>query len=196
MKTIEQIVDDSLERMRKDVFPMMTCTDNFPKEMIDESIECEDEGYFGWKPIPSTISDDEIVQLESDLNCQLPKSYKSFLQYLYFEELYFEDPAIRFPKNLPNKSLQSLKEKNLEYHDPEMIIDKGYFYFADFDDYGLLVFDTNKPAIDNEFEILYIDHEEFEDKYLYAKNFTEFMNFDAHQSNRFIEFLNTKRRRK
>lgn len=192
MKTIQQIVDEALERMRKDVFPMMTFYDNFPQEMVDESIECEDQGYFGWKPIPSTISNDEIAQLESDLNCKLPKSYKVFLQYLHFAELYLDDIAIGFPKNLPSQLPQLLKERN-EYYDGELV-NNGYFQFADFHDYGLLVFDTNKPIVDNEFEVLYIDHEEFEDKFLYAKNFTELMNYDAGQSNRFIEFLNTKRK--
>jgi len=189
MKTIHQVIDDSLKKMKEEFFPMTAPEEIVPKEMIDLSIDAEEE-YIGWKAIPSKITNEEILRLENDLKCKLPKSYKEFLQYKYFMELHLPDIAIRIHNILPDSKLENLRYMNLEVNVPEEIIEKGYFYFGDFSDYGLLVFDTNKLKEENEFEVIFMMHDDFESKYIYANSFTELMNFDENQSNRFIEKLN------
>lgn len=113
MKTIHQIIDDSFKKMKEEIFPMMSIEDEVPKEMIDSSVEAE-EDYIRWKAIPSKITDKELSSFEEELKCKLPKSYKDFLQYKYFMELQLPDIAIKFNGILPNSNLENLKEMNLK----------------------------------------------------------------------------------
>lgn len=189
MKPVRQIIDESLKKMKEEIFPMTAIEEEVPKEMIDNSLEAE-EDYIGWKAIKSEITNSEISKLEKELKCKLPKSYKEFLQYKYFMELHLADFAIRIHNILPKSKLENLKELNLNYNLPKEIIEKGYFYFADFHDFGLLAFDTNKPKEENEFEVIFMMHDNFENKYIYAKSFKELLNFDENYSNSFIEKLN------
>ena len=175
--------------MREEIFPMLAIFDQVPKEMIDKSIETE-EDYIGWRAIPSTITKEDLAILELDLNCKLPESYKAFLRYKYFLELRLSDIAIRFPKHLPNSKLKVLKKLNLEFHLPQKLISKGYFCFADFHDYGILAFNTNIPKDNNEFEVVVIMHDNLDQKYFYANSFKELMNFEHNRSNEFIEMMN------
>ncbi|MFK8006055.1 MAG: SMI1/KNR4 family protein [Saprospiraceae bacterium] len=189
MKSIYQIVDDSLQKMREQFFPMTGIIEEVPKEMIDLSLETE-EDYIGWKAIPSQITDKELLEFEEELNCKLPNSYKHFLQYKYFMELHLQDVAIRLHHFFPKSKLEKLEKMNLDSSFSKEILRKGYFYFADFYDFGLLTFDTNQPKEENEFEIVFFMYDDLKNKYLYSKSFTELMNSDENQSNNFIERLN------
>jgi len=189
MKSVSQIIDISLKKMKVEIIPMTAIEEEVPLEMIDNSIDSE-EDYIGWKAIKSKITIHEISKLEKDLKCKLPKSYKAFLQYKYLLELNLSDCAIRIHNVLPTSKLESLKKLNLKYHLSEEIIGKGYFYFADFYDLGLLAFDTNIPKEENEFEVIFIMHDDFENKYIYANSFKELLNLGEGYSNNFIEKLN------
>jgi SMI1-KNR4 cell-wall len=191
MQSISQVVDTALKKMREDIFPMMFFEEEIPIEMVDTSIESDGE-YIGWKAIPSTITDSAINELEERIRFKLPDSYKGFLKYKHFAELHLEDTAIQLAKNLPKSCLEKLIEMNFETLETEYIIEQGYFYFADFQDYGLLAFNFNKPKENNEYEIVFIHHEDLENKHFYANNFDELLNFDGDESNRFIVKQNEK----
>lgn len=191
MKTIFQVIDEALQRMKKEHFPMTAVAEEVPTSMVDLSIEAE-EDYIGWNAIPSTIDDEEISEFEQELNCTLPTSYKQFLQYKFFMELHLEDTAIKLHNILPDTRMEHFKIMNINMAPRDEIIDKGYFYFADFHDYGSLLFDMNQPKEDNEFEVLLVMQDDLDDKHVYAKSFTELLNFDKNQSNRFIEKYNKK----
>jgi hypothetical protein len=74
--------------------------------------------------------------------------------------------------------------------DPEPLIERGFIYFADFNDYGLLCFDTNDHVEDYDYRIVYIDREDLYEVHPYANNFRELLEADSEKGTRFIEKLN------
>ena len=73
---------------------------------------------------------------------------------------------------------------------PKLILGRGYIYFADFEDYGLLCFDTNAKVPDHEYPIVYMDHEDVNDIEPYAENFRALMEAHGERGNDFIDMLN------
>lgn len=163
---------------------------DIPEEMLDPSIEPSNDSR-GWKPIKSILTDDDLDKLEGKIGHPLPHSYREFLQYKHFYSLIISDRAVNFPDHLPDKEVNFLLGHVFNYMIPEKIIGKGYIYFADFEDYGLLCFDTNEKRENNEYPIVYIDHEDLEDIHLYANNFLELLEADADRGDGFVEYLNS-----
>ncbi|WP_291725865.1 SMI1/KNR4 family protein [Bernardetia sp.] len=187
MNWLHQKIDEVFIRMKKEEFAMTVEDYHFPKEMI-ESEDPKNKSLKVWKPTPSTITDEELDELESKISKKLPKSYREFLKYKFFNEFMLEDYSIVFPSNLPNKAIPKLFEKT-ELFDGDLD-SRGYIYFADFNDGGFLCFDTNQEREDNEYPVVMIDHEDTETPHLYAENFRDLLASDADRSNRFIEYLN------
>lgn len=188
MKWLEQIIDNCLAEMAKtDIF--MKMPGDIPLEMLNTSIPQKDE-WKEWKPIDSIITDDDINKLENKIGLPIPLSYRYYLKYKHFYGLKIPDHSVNLPHHLPDKELTLLQEYILEGLDPEYLIERNYIYFADFNDYGILCFDANEPEKNNEFKIVYIDHERLEDTHLYANNFRELLEADSEKGNRFIEKMN------
>lgn len=187
---ISEIVDQALDKMmsQESEWAMMTPR-ILPKEMIDESRSARGE-YQKWKPITSTITNAELDLFERKIGLKLPPSYRAFLQYKYFVEIDFPNRAINFPANMPDKRLGVLEDYIFNYHEPELIIGKGYIYFADFEDYGLLCFDTNISVPDGEYPVVFINHEELEDIHPYCPNFRSLLESGEEHPNAFIDYLN------
>ncbi|WP_375563344.1 SMI1/KNR4 family protein [Bernardetia sp. OM2101] len=141
-----------------------------------------------WKPVASSITDEELDELENKINKKLPKSYREFLKYKYFKEFMLEDYGIDFPSHLPNKTIDDILEREEIFADEFM--PNGFIYFADFSDWGFLCFDTNQNREENEYPIVMIDHEDTETIHLYAEDFKDLLESDEDRSNRFIEDLN------
>ncbi len=188
MDWIQKIIDDSLNEMSKTEYSMRTPA-IIPTEMQDESIEKMDD-WNGWKPIKSIIEDTDIDKLENDIGFPLPVSYREFLKTKHFFELEIPDRAVNLPGILPDKELSFLREYVFNMMEPEFIIGQGFIYFADFQDFGLLCFDANQTVENNEYPVVYMDHENIDDIHLYAKSFRELLEADAERGNRFIEYLN------
>ena len=131
-----------------------------------------------------------VDKIEKRIGYPLPTSYREYLKYKHFYRLKIPDIAVNLPNLLPDKELTFLKEYVFEMMEPELLIDRGYIYFADFHDYGLLCFDTNEKRENNEYKIVFIDHEDLEEIHLYANNFRELMEADNEKGNRFIDYLN------
>ncbi|OJJ22820.1 hypothetical protein BKI52_00270 [marine bacterium AO1-C] len=189
MEKVREMIDGFLKKMSENEF-MMTTLFDIPPEMINSDVETEDDEYKGWQPIDSIITDDDIQLLEQDIGYPLPLSYREFLKYKHFVELFITDLSIRFQPHLPDRNIRFLRELVFEMMEPEFIIDRGYIYFADFSDYGLLCFDANAHQPDNEYKIVYIDHEILEEAHPYADSFIELLESDQEKGNRFIEYLN------
>lgn len=187
MNWLHQKMDEVFVRMQKEEFAMMVEDYHFPKEMI-ESEDPKNKSLKIWKPIASTITDEELNELENKIAKKLPKSYREFLKYKFFKEFMLEDYGIDFPSHLPNKTIADILERNDIFEDDFM--PKGLIYFADFSDWGMLCFDTNQEREDGEFPIVMIDHEDMETSHLYAENFRDLLESDEDRSNRFIEYLN------
>lgn len=188
MDWLKKIIDESLHEMSKTDISMMTPAE-VPKEMRDDSIEKMDD-WIGWKPIASIIEDSDINRIEKIIDYPLPLSYREFLKYKHFYQLIIPDRGVNLPGILPDKELTFLKELVFEMGEPDLILGQGYIYFADFEDYGLLCFNANIKAKNNEYPVVFIDHEDFDDIHLYANNFKELLNADEERGNRFIDFLN------
>lgn len=188
MEWLHKIIDDSLQEMSKTEISMMTPAD-IPEEMQDGSIKRMDD-WSGWKPIRSIIENSDIDKVEKEIGFPLPSSYREFLKTKHFFGLRIPDRAVNLPGILPDKELSFLREFVFEMMEPEFIIGRGYIYFADFEDYGLLCFNTNEQAENNEYPIVFIDHEDLDDIHLYANNFKELLEADKERGNRFIEYLN------
>jgi len=195
MKWLENIIDSALEKMSEEQILMSRPDPNMPKEMFDPNISSESD-WKGWKPIPSILNDSDLSRLEEMIGIELPLSYHHFLKYKHFYELEISDYAVNLHSHLPDKSLESFKELFFEYFDPEYLIERGLIYFADFQDYGLLCFDSNEKRENNEYPIVYIDHEELSTKLHYSENFKELMSADRERGNRFITELNEFYRKK
>ena len=189
MNRIHEIVEQCLIKMSQAKI-LMKFPGNIPEEMLDTSIETSND-WKGWKPIKSIINDNDLNALENRIRYQLPPSYRAFLKYKHFFELRIPDLAVNFPKHLPDKELNFLLEYVFNYMVPELIIGKGYIYFADFEDYGLLCFNTNEKSENNEYPVVYIDHEDLEDIHPYASNFLELLEGNEEKGEHFVNYLNS-----
>ena len=190
MKWLEKIIDDTLKKMAIEGYEMKRPDPNMHKEMIDSEIAVDND-WKGWKPISSKFNDSDLDSLEDMIGVKLPNSYRHFLKYKHFYSLSIPDHAVNIHSNLPSEDyLSEFKELFFKYYDSDLLIRKGYIYFADFQDYGLLCFDSNKTIENNEFPIVYIDHEELTEVHFYAENFQELLQNDPEKGNRFIMKLN------
>ena len=188
MDWLYKLIDDSLLKMSKSEISMMT-PGEIPEKMQDTSIRNMND-WSGWKPINSVIEDSDIEKFEREIGYSLPKSYCEYLKYKHFYRLSIKDKCVNLPNLLPDRNLTFLREYVSDYLEPELIIGRGYIYFADFEDYGLLCFDTNVKAVNNEYPIVFIDHEDLDDIHLYSKSFKKLMEADKNFGNRFIDYLN------
>lgn len=188
MEWLEKIVDETLAKMSKEDILMKVPDPDMPKEMFDSSVSCEND-WKGWKAIKSVFNDSDLNRLERILGIKLPISYRYFLMYKHFYQLSIPDFAVNLHTHLPDENLDGFKEFLYEY-EPESLIEKGLIYFADFQDYGLLCFDSTEKRENNDYPIVYIDHEELSIKHHYANNFKEMLLEDRERGNRFVLELN------
>lgn len=188
MEWISKAVDSALEKMAKTTISMMTPA-KLPVNMVDESIP-QSNDWAGWKPAESIITDEDLNRLEKKIGHNLPLSFREFLKYKHFVELRLNNYAIGLFSHMPDKELSELKRNILQFHEPELLIDQGYIYFADFNDYGLLCFDTNQERENFDWPVVYIDHEDLETIHEYAENFKDLIESDEEHGNRFIDKLN------
>ncbi|WP_435579079.1 SMI1/KNR4 family protein [Gilvibacter sp.] len=188
MQRIQEIVDIALAKMAEAKVQMMF-PGPIPEAMQDPTIEPSND-WRGWKPIPSVLTDQDLTVVETKIGHALPESYKSFLKHKHFYELSIEDKDVNFPSHLPDKELNFLLELVFNAIVPDRIIGKGYIYFADFQDYGLLCFDTNMSAENNDYPVVYIDIDDLNTAHRYADNFLDLLEGDSQRGNRFVEYLN------
>lgn len=126
----------------------------------------EDEGWNTWLPIDSTVTDAEIAEFEKQVGHVLPADYKTFLKYKHFYELPMGEASL-CPHPIHTWRAAQM-EKIYEGYPTEYLIDKGYLPFADWSDWGLLCFDTNRNKEDHNYPVLLWDHDganDVEDKY-------------------------------
>ena len=165
-----------------------------PAAMIDNScaLRFEAEGYACWKPIKSTITLNDIKFLETKIGYEIPLSYKSFLQHVYYIDLNLGNQPINFFSLLPDNTIEKLLQEvtsfppsliKMKYKPP---LARGYIPFGNFSDYGLACFDTTKnPTIGNEYPLIWLDHEDgYQHPQPLAINFTSiFQEFSVHLDN-------------
>jgi hypothetical protein len=158
LKLIHKFVDDGLKKLAE--LDLMKSPGNVPFEMIDKSVK-KDDDWTPWKPIESTVTDQEITQLEALTNCTFPESFISFLKYKHFYELFLPDPMlVGFYKHPVRKWLEEYTEMYSYDWVHEDLIANRIIPFANYYDYGFLCFDAREAYDNNEYPILMVDHEE------------------------------------
>ena len=150
-------------------YSLADMTEFIPEMLLDRSKPEDENGYSFWLPVKSEVTESHLSEFEMLLKHPLPGSYKYFLQQRYFLQL-FLDADIDFFSNLPELLAKEFKEK-IEVYYPELPA-RNYLPFASYRDYGVLAFDANKNALDNEYEIVMLDHEDgYKSTVFYAGNF-------------------------
>jgi hypothetical protein len=165
-RTIKDIIDTYLKNwvdIELNKHPGQIETD-----MSDPSQDKKEEWRI-WFPIDSKVTDYEIEEIEVQIGYKLPDDYKTFLKHKYFYELHISE--VSFCRHPVNTWRAKLIEVIFDGYPTEYLIEKGYIPFADWSDWGLLCFDTNRSKEDNNYPIVLWDHEtanEVRDEY---KNF-------------------------
>jgi hypothetical protein len=110
-----------------------------------------------WKPINSSVTDEDIEELEKQLNFTFSPQYRSLLKHKHFLELYIGEVS------LLSHPIGDWKEVILKSaykgYPREYLIDKGYFPFADFSDWGLWCFKIDEVNESGEYPIYLWDHD-------------------------------------
>lgn len=153
------IVDQVLAEMSKQEYGMML-PGKIPQKMQDKTRASSEGGWHPWKAIQSTVSAQELKELEALVGVPLPKSFQEFLQYKHFYELMGpQGEAVRFYRH----PIYHWKEEFKRFYGydwvQEDLLANKYIPFADHYDWGFLCFDANEKVEDNEYPIVMIDHE-------------------------------------
>jgi hypothetical protein len=189
MTSIPDLIDSYLEEMRRREFLFKMPDPKMPKAMIDSSIPTDND-WVGWKPVASTVTDGDLDAFEKEIKYPLPQSFRTYLKYKHFYELSLPDLAVNLPRHVQGRTIAVLRDLVFDSFEPELLIGRRYIYFADFHDYGLLCFDANEVRSDNEYPVVYIDHENLEEVHSYASNFYDLLTGDSERGNRFIDYVN------
>ncbi|UOQ55297.1 SMI1/KNR4 family protein [Hymenobacter cellulosivorans] len=154
---VHQFVDTALEKWRQ--ADLMHFPDaDMPLEMRDEA-RVADEDWTPWKPIPSTVTNSDLQELEAQIHLPYPALYKEFLRYKHFYELWTEQ-EINFFRHGIHEWKEELIRHYFQSGVPAKLIGQGYIYFADYSDWGIVCFDTrHQNPEDQDCPIVMIDHE-------------------------------------
>ncbi len=114
-----------------------------------------------WFPIKSTVTDLELEELEKEIGHKLPLSYKNFLKYKHFYELYISECSFCAH---PIKTWRAkIMEMIFDGYPSEDLIETGRIPFANWSDWGLLCFDTTTKSENNNYPIVLWDHETYDE---------------------------------
>ena len=138
-------------------------------ELDGAGYDPEEHEWLTWLPSKSTVSDEQLKVLERKLGYALPDSYKVFLKYKHFYELYIS--YARFCGHSERDWQDSLPRLAFDGYPRELLIDKGFIPFADWHDWGLLCFDTNHASPGNEYPIVMWDHERWDEFEPFSNSF-------------------------
>ena len=125
-------------------------------EMSDPNQDKKEEWRI-WFPIDSKVSDNEIDEIERKIGHKLPNDFKTFLKHKHFYNLHISD--VSFCGHPINSWGEKFTKMIFDSYPTEYLIEKGYIPFADWSDWGLLCFDTNRSKENNNYPIVLWDHE-------------------------------------
>lgn len=144
------------------------------------------EKWRSWLPIDSKVTDADIKEMEARIGYGLPDDYKILLQHKHFYELHLSE--VSFCSHPVNAWRASLTAMIFDGYPTAYLLEKGYIPFADWSDWGLVCFDTNRNQSDKNYPIVLWDHEmpdQVQDQY---KDFYELITkLDEEASNNISE---------
>ncbi len=153
---VQGYVDAAVAQLRRR--GLMSLPGALPEAVRDYTIP-DSHDWHGWKPIPSTVTDAQLLGLEQETGLQFPPLYRDFLQYLHFLEL--TECGLRFEKHSCDDWQKTLRAAYFESWDPERILGVGLLPFGTetFADAGPVCFDTRRRLPDGDCPIVFWDHE-------------------------------------
>ena len=129
-----------------------------PDAMRDGSIPPSND-WIGWRPIPSTVTDQHLDALVKETGLRYPPLYREFLQYKHFVHL--TETGVRFERHLIGAWRETLREAYFHSWPRERILDRGLLSFGSDSlmDAGAVCFDTRTPAPGDDWPVVIWDHE-------------------------------------
>jgi hypothetical protein len=152
---VTSFVDASLKQLN--ALNLMCCPDpKMPEAMRDFSRPASND-WLPWKPIPSTVLDSDLDELENEIGLKFPPLYRDFLQYLHFYDL---PSCIGWEPHVIDRWKKQLRQIYKGWY-PERIMGKGLIPFGSesFADAGPVCFDTRQRLPDGDCPIVFWDHE-------------------------------------
>jgi len=119
------------------------------------------EGWVDWKLLPSTVTDDDIAELEVRFAVAYPPSFRAYLRARFhcFDQVRSAryDQLISLPKMQTRDPLYQVRELLAAYRS---LIPAQLIAFAEWGDgWGPMCFDAQRRGGDGECPILWLDHE-------------------------------------
>ncbi|MCI1695686.1 SMI1/KNR4 family protein [Aneurinibacillus aneurinilyticus] len=128
-----------------------------PASMVNG--EVDEEGYVAWKMLPSTVTEEEITEIEQGLPARLPPLFRAYLTTQFVLDMQIINPPYFFmlpelPADNPFQDIAfTLQAWNL-------LLITGYIPFAEYQDgWGPVCFDTKQQTVDGDYAIVWFDHE-------------------------------------
>jgi hypothetical protein len=150
-----------------------------PDEMKDKQQPNTSEEWQYWKPIPSSVTDEKLSELEKRIGYQLPPSYKFFIRQRHFIEVQMGNQPINFFRSTPENWVD-MTYKQMNDFPPSLLeldflppLERGFIPFGHYMDQGWICFDTNDvPLIDCEYRTVFLDHEDgYQEPQFESRNF-------------------------
>lgn len=152
---VSEYVSAALDRLRRDGRMRLPLRD-MPEEMRDGTIPPAND-WIGWKPVPSTVTEAQLDELERGIGLAFPPAYRTFLRTVHFYEL--TEVGVRFERH----PVHAWREELSALYDawwPERILGEGLIPFGEeaFQDAGPVCFDTRRRLPDGDCPVVFWDH--------------------------------------
>lgn len=175
---IKQVLDkyfDFMDEIGGNQYP----TEFIPEILLDKNRKLDEE-YSYWIPIKSSVSENDIIELEALFRHRLPASFLYFLCERHFVEVQLGSYAINFFSNFPGELTSKFKEIINQLY--WTLLERNYLPIAHVMDYGVLCFDANADVFDNNYPLVILDHEsDYTQPEFYTRNFLNmFHEFNSH----------------
>lgn len=118
-------------------------------------------GWVEWRVLPSTLSEDEVTELENKFGIHLPPLFRAYLlaRFHLFDQVTsrLHDQLILMTDTPAGNPLAPLLQLLTAWRP---LIDSGFIPFAEWGDgWGPMCFDTERRALDGDCPIVWMDHE-------------------------------------
>jgi len=153
---VTNYVDAAIEQLRR--LELIMTPGKLPVEMRDDSIPPSND-WRGWKPVPSTVTNQDLDAMEREIGLKFPPLYRDFLQYKHFVDL--TERGVQFERHLSDSWRETLRNAHRQPWLNGTLLDRGFIAFGSetFMDAGPVCFDTNRRDASGDCAVVFLDHE-------------------------------------
>jgi hypothetical protein len=117
-----------------------------------------DGDWIPWKPIESPVTENDVARLEAMTGVRFPPLFRAYLMYQCL--LMTDFGIIRLPQLPSDRPLEDVMGYMRVFNEETYWRVHGYVPFAyDGNDGGRMCFDTKRPDAQNDYPIVFVDHE-------------------------------------